>query len=302
VKLLSLRGHAPQAALLGALLLPILACAGVMNALEQATDENTPEGKLIRGANRLRKSFQDLDPSEEHYIGRSVAAEILASPQYGLANDEDVDAYLNRIGLALAATNDTVLRPFLDYRFALLETDEVNAFACPGGTIFVTRGLLAKAKDEDEVAAILAHEIAHVTLRHGVQAIQQANLAQAFTYLGAGAAQATMDEEELAQVTEIFDDSIEDIVQTLVTSGYSREAEQAADHLGRQFLAGAGYDPAALRRVLERMGGTGGTGGMFATHPAPSTRIAALAAPLPYDGDPAAKARRDGRFQEHLGR
>src|SRR6185503_10521873 len=150
---------------------------------------------LIRGTNRLRKSFDDLDPSEEHYIGRSVAAEILAMPQYPLAEDEAQLAYVERVGLGLAATNDDVRRPFLDYRFGILETDEVNAFACPGGLILVSRGLLAKTHGEDELAAVLAHEIAHVTLRHGVAAIQQANLTEAFGYLGAGAAQAAMKPE-----------------------------------------------------------------------------------------------------------
>lgn len=68
--------------------LPLAACAAVMNALEQSTDENSAEGKLIRGANRLRKSYQDLDPSEEHFIGRSVAAQILAMPDYKVSDDE----------------------------------------------------------------------------------------------------------------------------------------------------------------------------------------------------------------------
>jgi len=276
--------------------LPIVACAGVMNALEQATDESTPEGKLVRGANRLRKSFQDLDPSEEHFIGRSVAAELLAKPEYPLVADESLNKYLNDIGLAIAATNDEVRRPFLDYRFAALDTDEVNAFACPGGTILVTRGLLAKAETEDEVAAILAHEIAHVTLRHGLGAIQKANLASAFAYLGEGAAQATMNSEDLAKLTGIFDDSIDDIVQTLITNGYSREAETEADALGRKFLAGTGYNPGALRRVLVKMEGSGGSGGMFATHPAPSTRVAALGATEAFSGDSSAMAARTARY------
>ena len=283
-------------AFLGAFVLPILACAGVMNALEEATDPNSAEGKLIRGANRLRKSFQDLDPSEEHYIGRSVAAEILSMPSYELADDAALDAYLNRIGLAIAATNDDVLRPFLDYRFAALDTDEVNAFACPGGTILVSRGLLARATSEDEVAAILAHEIAHVTLRHGLAAIQKGNLAEAFTYLGQGAAQAAGKDEDLAKLSGLFDQSIDDIVKTLITSGYSREAEAEADALGRKFLIGTGYDPEALRRVLSRMGDAGGEGGMFATHPAPSARIASLGAPVGHQTDPAGAARRATRY------
>lgn len=279
---------------------PIVACAGVMNALENATDENSAEGKLIRGANRLRKSFQDLDPSEEHFIGRSVAAEILAMPGYPVLEDERVTGYLNRIGLAIAMTNEGVLRPFLDYRFAVLDTDEVNAFACPGGTILITRGLLQRASSEDEVAAIVAHEIAHVTLRHGLQAIKSGNLAQAFTYLAEGAAQATMDQEDLEQLTVLFDDSVSDVVETLITSGYSREAETAADRLGREFLAGTGYDPAALGRVLAKMDQAGGEGGMFATHPSPKARMAALGAPLAYSGEPDALAKRIERFERNV--
>jgi len=284
-------------AMLAVFVLPILACAGVMNAMEQATDENSVEGKAIRGANRLRKSFQDLDPSEEHYIGRSVAAEILSMPEYPLAQDKRLDAYLNHIGLAIAATNDDVLRPFLDYRFAALESEEVNAFACPGGTILITRGLLKKAVSEDELAAILAHEIAHVTLKHGLQAIKKANMAEAFTYLGAGAAQATMSPEDLAKLTGLFDQSIDDIVKTLITNGYSREAEAEADALGRKFLVGTGYDPEALRRVLAKMGGEGGSGGMFATHPAPETRIQSLGAPVAFAGDAGAALKRATRFR-----
>jgi predicted Zn-dependent protease len=282
------------------LALPVAACASVLTALEQVTDEESAEGKLIRGANRLRKSFQDLDPSEEHFIGRSVAAQILAMPEYPLLADPAVDGYVQRVGLAVAMTNDGVRRPFLDYRFAVLDTAEVNAFACPGGTILVTRGLIAKADSEDELAAILAHEIAHVTLRHGVAAIQQANLTQAFNYLAAGAAQAALSDEDLQQLTEVFDGSVKDIVNTLILSGYSREAEAAADQLGREFLAGAGYDPQALSRVLARMDDAGGQGGMFATHPAASDRAASLGDPLAHSGEPAAEARRTERFRAVL--
>jgi predicted Zn-dependent protease len=278
------------------LLVPFAACKSVMDTLEKATSEDSVEGKLIRGANRMRKSFQDLDPSEEHYIGRSVAAEILALPQYPLEDDEARLAYVERVGMGIVATNDAVRRPFLDYRFGILATDEVNAFACPGGLILVSRGLLAQTKSEDELAAVLAHEIAHVTLRHGLAAIQKANLIEAFKYLGAGAAQATMDPEELAKVTSLFDDSVGDIVQTLVTNGYSREAEVAADELGRRFLATTGYDPQALGRVLERMGAAGGQGGMFATHPAPKDRIEALGEPLAFVARAGSAERRGERY------
>lgn len=283
-------------------LLPLAACAAVMNALEEATDEGSAAGKLVRGANRLRKSFQDLDPSEEHFIGRSVAAQILAMPQYPVSDDARLAAYVERVGAGIVAQNDGVRRPFLDYHFAVLATEEVNAFACPGGLILVTKGLLANTKNEEELAAVLAHEIAHVTLQHGVAAIQQANLAQAFTYLGTGAAQATMSQEDLNKLTDLFDGSVDDIVQTLVTSGYSRDAEVAADHLGREFLAGAGYDPQALASVLGCMQDHGGAGGMFSTHPAPKERIDALGAPLAFGGAADGVAARQQRFSSAFGR
>ncbi|MBK8096012.1 MAG: M48 family metalloprotease [Planctomycetes bacterium] len=285
----------------GALLvLPIAACAEVMNALESMTDENTAEGKIIRGANRLRKSFQDLDPSEEHFIGRSVAAQILAMPEYRLADDKAAATYLNRIGQALVATNDGVRRTFADYRFALLDTTEVNAFACPGGLILVSRGLLQKTASEDEVAAVLAHEIAHVTHKHGLAAIQNGNLMEAFKYLGAGAAQAALSAEDMQKLTGLFDDSVKDVVATLVTSGYSRDAEAEADGSGREFLTNAGYDPQALSRVLQKMDDVGGQGGMFATHPAPQDRIASLGSPLPFDGSPVAAETRLQRYRQNL--
>ncbi|MFO1051794.1 MAG: M48 family metalloprotease [Planctomycetota bacterium] len=282
------------------LLLPIAACASVMNALEQATDENSAEGKLIRGANRLRKSFQDLDPSEEHYIGRSVAAQILAMPNYPLLQDETTTAYVNAVGQAIAKTNDGVRHPFLDYQFAILDTEEVNAFACPGGTVLVSKGLLKATAGEDELAAVLAHEIAHVSLRHGLAAIKKANLAEAFTYLGAGAAQATMKPQDLEKLKGLFDDSVKDVVHTLITGGYSRESELAADKLGRDFLRGTGYDPQALTRVLAKMEQVGGHGGMFATHPAAKDREKALGSPLAWAGDAAALAARTERCRTSL--
>lgn len=280
--------------------LPIAACAGLMNSLEGATDPDSAEGQLVRGANKLRKSFQDLDPSEENYIGRSVAAEILSMPEYPLLRDEVSNAYVNHVGMAVVMTNDGVRHTFADYRFAVLDTDEVNAFACPGGIVLVTRGLLQKTSSEDELAAVLAHEIAHVTLRHGLQAIQQGNLMQAFAYLGSGAAQAAMKPEDVQKLSGLFDSSVKDIVNSLITSGYSREAEAAADGLGRQFLAGSGYDPQALSRVLVAMEGAGGNGGMFATHPAPQDRVASLGGPLGYAKDPAAEQSRAQRYRAEL--
>lgn len=284
-------------ALLGTPLLALAACAEFLGALEDATDPDSAEGKLVRGANKLRKSAQDLDPSEEHYIGRTVAAQIVAMPQYKLSQDQALTAYVTRVGLGVAMSNDRVRHTFAGYHFAVLDTDEVNALACPGGTIFVSKGLLAKATSEDEVAAILAHEIAHVTLRHGLEQIKKANLASAFQYLGSGALQAAgSNSADLQELAKVFDDSVKDVVGALITSGYSREAEAQADQLGRELLGGTGYDPQALTRVLAKMGEVGGEGGMFATHPSPADRLQTLTQPMPYAADAAALAARATRF------
>jgi predicted Zn-dependent protease len=278
-------------------LLVLLACAGVMEALENATDPDSAEGKLVRGTNRLRKSAQDLDPSEEHYIGRTVAAQIVAMPQYKLASNQAMHAYINRIGLGITMTNDGVRQTFNGYHFVVMDTDEVNALACPGGTIFISKGLLAKASSEDEVAAILAHEIAHVTLRHGLEQIKKSNLASAFQYLGSGALQAAgSNNDDLAKLATVFDDSVKDVVGALITTGYSREAEEQADHKGREYLAGAGYDPQALSRVLAKMGEVGGEGGMFATHPSPQDRQATLRDAVAFRPDAQGESIRAARF------
>ncbi len=172
----------------------------------------------------------------------------------------------------------------------------------PGGTIFITRGLIDLTHDEDELACVLAHEIAHVSNRDGLSAIQEANLMEGFKYLGESAAQATLDPEELQEVTDIFGDSIQDIVVTLVQNGYSREAEYAADRDGAKFAAAAGYDPRGLIAVLERMGAQTGSGGMFSTHPSGADRRGQIGAPPVYRGDSGGLALRAERFRMVLGR
>ena len=182
---------------IGCLALGLIGCAGVLNSLEQSTTEDSAIGKLVRGANRIRKSAEDLDPSEEHFIGRAVAAAILAFPDYKLADAPKLNEYLNKIGSGIVASSDAVRHTFNGYHFAVLESTEINAFACPGGTVFITRGLIAKTESEDELAGVLAHEIAHVTNRHGLAAIKKGNLMVGFKYLGEGAAPVALKGEDL---------------------------------------------------------------------------------------------------------
>ena len=256
-----------------------MACASALKSLEGATTEGTAAGDLVRGLNRARKSFEDLDPSEEHFVGRAVAAQVVATPEYPLSGNESLVDYVNRVGNAIVLNCDQVRHTFIGYHFAVLDTDEINAFAAPGGTIFVTRGLIRRTRSEDELAGVLAHEIAHVHHRHGLGAIKNSNLLAAFQYLASGASKAVMDQEQLGKLTGIFDDSIKDITTSLIKNGYGRGKEYEADKTGAGFAAAAGYDPGGLHALIQRLGSEGGNGGVFATHPSPKDRLDELGRP-----------------------
>ena len=230
---------------------------------------------LNRGAKAIEKTYQDLTPEQEYYIGRAVAAQVFQS--YQPLDQSEANAYLNLLGQSLAVFSD---RPetFGGYHFLLLDSDEINAFAAPGGLILVTRGMLRCCESEDELAAVLAHEICHVTEKHGLSAIKQGRLTEAFTIIAAESAK-QMGGEELASLTREFEASVGDVVMTLTTSGYSRTQEREADAAAVELLRRAGYPDASiitmLNRMNERLADAGGLG--FAkTHPSAESRANAL--------------------------
>lgn len=269
-------------------------------AVEQAAGKAVDKGWITRGqassikksATALRKGAADISDSEEYYIGRAVSAELLS--RYKPARDPELNRYVRTLGQAVAMVSD---RPatYSGYRFQVLDSDEPNAFAAPGGFILVTRGLIRLARSEDELAAALAHEIAHVSLKHGLQTIKTARLTTAFGILAKEASKGTA-AEDLADLTEAFEGAIEDVVKHLVVNGYSREKEYEADSLGAEYLRRAGYDPAALGRLLGRVSGGGG---LLKTHPSSSARAERLAnATTPEDYRPSKV--RDRRFAKAL--
>ncbi len=245
-----------------AFLLAGCASFGIDDLVGLATPENVAA---------VQKSFEDITPEQEYYIGRAVAATVL--DQYDPFPESVGNAYLNRLGQTLALVSD---RPetFGGYHFLILDSEEINAFAAPGGLILVSRGLLRCAASEDEVAAILAHEVAHVAERHGLQAIKKSRITTAMTGLALTAAE-QQTSGALAELTSAFSDSISDITSTLINSGYSRAFEKEADLGAVETLKRAGYDPWALVRMLEVMDRRLEPGGKdFAkTHPDPEDRI-----------------------------
>ncbi len=258
--------------------LVVLACAGAAKLVEKGASVAEAGGyiserdkeALQKGAKVARNTFQDLTEEEEYYIGRAVAARIL--DKYPLAADSKLTSYVEKVGATVAACSD---RPttYGGYHFAVLETDEVNAFAAPGGIIMVTKGMLRTAKDEEELAAILAHEVGHVCAKHGLKAIKQSRLIEAFEFLAVEGAARTSN-ENLARLSQVYDEVLDDVVEALVEKGYSRKQEYEADELALTIACRASYDPEGLYGAL---GGleekeSGGTG-LFSTHPPSGERL-----------------------------
>ncbi|MGD0626643.1 MAG: M48 family metalloprotease [Thermodesulfobacteriota bacterium] len=229
--------------------------------------------KIDRMALETEKAARPMTEQEEYYLGRAVAATILG--KYRVYSNENSARYINEVGQAVALASD---RPFTygGYHFVILDTDEVNALSCPGGIIFITRGMLKKAQNEEELAAILAHEVGHVNHKDGVGAIQRARWVEVVTLLGSEAAK-KVSGADLAKLLSLFEGSVNDVVKTLLVSGYSRDQEAAADLSALTFLYRLGYDPQGLTDFMEELAKeqTGGAGqGLFATHPGMTERLA----------------------------
>ena len=231
---------------------------------------------LVKTSEAVRSTFSEITEQEEYYIGRAVAALILA--RYKAVENAALTSYVNTCGKAISYASD---RPetYGGYHFLVLDTDEVNALAAPGGFIFVTKGLLKLCKDEEMMASILAHEIGHVAAKHGLQSIKKSRLVDAFKILGTEAA-TRYGSKQLAELTGIFENVLGDIVESLVEKGYDRKYEYEADKLGVKFAAATGYDPNGMARFLKTMTGgpaSGGAKGWFKTHPSAEDRLGKVA-------------------------
>jgi len=163
---------------------------------------------------------------------------------------------------------------FGGYHFLVLDSDAINAFAAPGGLVFMTRGMLRLCSTEHEVAAVLAHEIAHVQHQHGLKAIKADRLTAVFEVIGTEAAK-NLSPGRLKEVTAEFANSVTDVTGSLINSGYSQGTEFEADKGAVVILQNAGYNPAALVSMLAAMKTRlkPGAPDFAKTHPDPEVRI-----------------------------
>lgn len=257
--------------------------------------------RLLQGGadvikSRPDKALKTFTPEQEYYIGRTVAARLLE--RYSPYDRPQLTRYINLIGQSLAQASD---RPatFAGYHFLVLDSEELNAFSAPGGLIFVTRGMLKICQSEDDIAAVLAHEVAHVQEQHGIQAIKKKYRDDALLALG-GAALSSQTGGGAA-LSRLFDLSVKDVLATLLEKGYSRAAENDADEVAITLLTRVGYDTNAIVRVLTVLQSRSQAAqpGFGRTHPSPDDRIARLRATIG-DTVPVSTAARSERFRSAL--
>jgi predicted Zn-dependent protease len=168
--------------------------------------------------------------------------------------------------------------PVAGWHFTVVESDAVNGFATPGGYIFVTTAAVRLARSEDELAALLAHEVAHVMRGHALGSIKQSRYADVSADLLQQAGTASLSPEQVAQLNKLMEGIIDDTINAMFVKGYSRDTEFEADKLAIEYLDKAGYDATALARYLDALASKQETskGGFYDTHPSTADRKAKL--------------------------
>ena len=207
---------------------------------------------------------QKDDTEAEIVFGRVLAARILG--KYSFYENDKLNEYVGKIGKGLAQFAN---RPEIEFRFAVIDTNIVNAFAAPGGYIFITKGALMKMEDEAELAAVLSHEIAHVSEKHIVKELKikgtdTSSVSGFAQVLGGGS----------GAVKAVFSQMVDNAAEILFEKGLKKQDEFDADRVSIIMVASAGYDPSALKRYLKKVkGAEKETKELVGTHPSFDDRI-----------------------------
>lgn len=248
-RMLSLAAAAVLAAPLAA---PLAAQGGILN-------------RLRRAAGGAAASSFAIGLDKEREIGRNVAATVVG--RFHVVNNAALNDYVNLVGTVVAQQSPRYTE--VPFRFAVLDTDDINAFAAPGGYIFVTRGALEMMESEAELAGVLAHEVAHVDQKHVLESMRKANMLQ-------GA-------RSEADMNGFLMDQLTSQLTSLIFTGLARPDEMESDSLGMLYATAAGYRPDGLLSFVRKLqagesneGRRGRLADLKATHPDVGERIAAL--------------------------
>ncbi len=261
---------------LTAALLAALATSGAHafnfgEALEKLNDPNVQ--KALNVGKKIADANTEVTEPEEIEIGNGIAANLLGAAP--LLRNDAAQKYVNRVGRWLSLHTE---RPDLPWRFGIIDSPNVNAFAMPGGTILITRGLYEKLRNESELAGVLAHEMAHVLQRHQIKAIKTA-LGREWKLDIATAVAEKKDNSDARRSLRAFSAGTE-----LFTRGLDKRDEFEADRMGVVIAARAGYNPFGLVGSLQTLDAVNPEDGamalMFQTHPSPATRLEKLSASM----------------------
>ncbi len=240
-----------------------------------------------------KQSLIIIPTSQEVAIGAGMAEQVEQTEKK--LDDAVWQSYVNEVGQKIVAVSD---RKDIEYHFAVIESDQINAFAAPGGYIYFYTGLLREMDNEAEMAAVMAHEISHVVARHGIKRLQ--------TSLGVAAAYQLIFGQEGA--SDVLNVAI-NLGMSLAFADYSRDNEREADEFGIHYMVKAGYDPNGAIGMFEKLAALGGGGDysvfekLASSHPATQERIrdakAQIAGMQPL---PSGVTLGTSRYQQMLGR
>lgn len=233
---------------------------------------NLDMNSVFNTVKTAKQAVKPANQQEEEEIGYATASTLLGAAKP--IDNPPVQDYVNKVGLWVALQSD---RPDLPWHFAVVDSNDIDAFAVPGGYVFITRGLLLHMRSEAELAGALGHEISHVVLKQQLKALQQA----AQLNLVGQAAQFEL--QQHGQNTQLFD-NVAAATRNLYSKGLDKDDEFEADRMGVVLAARAGYDPYGLVAVLQTLETVNPKSNsmqlLLATHPAPAARVAMLSAEM----------------------
>ena len=252
--------------------------------------------EVSKASSSIAAVTEEITPEQQYYIGRAVAGTVLKN--YKLYDNKAATSYANKICAAITQASDMPLL-YKGYYVGILDTDEVNALSSPGGHILITRGLMECARDEDALAAVIAHEVAHIQLGHSVKAIKS-NRATNELIKVVG--------EELphsgnARILADLGVNIDSMVEELATSGYSKSQEFQADKKALSLMSDAGYDPQAMQDMLDflKLKEEGQTAGFCKNHPDAASRLKNIKGDLKKYKKEYNRKAREARFAKNQG-
>jgi len=234
-----------------------------------------------------------VSEAQEIAMGKQAHPEILA--QMGVYDEPEIQEYVSALGQELAAKSE---RPHLEWHFTVVDDPLVNAFALPGGYIYITRGILAHFNSEAELAGVLGHEIGHVVARHSANQMSKQQLATIGLVVGS----------VLLEPEDRYLGNLAGAGMQLAFLKFGRDDERQADDLGLRYIDKVGYDPRPMANVFETLGRVGAAAGgaagpnWFSTHPAPENRVARIQAGIAeIGGDFSGRPVRQEEYLAHLG-